>query len=197
MTCTECVDPVGCSDGSRDELEDIMHWPGVAACEGTFGFMSLRAERTNTACGDDIGVECQAPEDLCSEGWHICMRNGESLDLKTRLTWQECKTLSKPFVAASNNCSNPPTQNPNGPGCDMSEPLGCYETGWCSAPPVCGPFETSHCAHAIWPTKTYIFGEHTGKTNNKGCGNISTEVSINIWGADKVVSLAGVLCCKD
>ncbi|MDP6945524.1 MAG: hypothetical protein QF464_15350, partial [Myxococcota bacterium] len=193
----DCVDPIGCADGTRDELTDIDQWPTVAACEGTFGFMSLRAERTGAACGDALGVECAAPEDLCSPGWHICMRNGQALDLQYRLSWQECHSLSKPFVAASNNCSNPSGQNPAGPGCNMAEPLGCYTTGWCSAPPVCGPFETSHCAHAIWPTKTYIFGKHAGKTTNKGCGHISTSVSIKTWSNGPTVPLAGVLCCRD
>ncbi|MBR58273.1 MAG: hypothetical protein CMH54_09655 [Myxococcales bacterium] len=187
-----CVDSVGCADGQRDGLTDLNHWPTVAACKGTFGFMSLRAPRTNTACGNNLGNECAAPEDLCSAGWHICMRNGLSNDLRFRLTPAECNSLTEAYVAASNNCSNPNNQNPNGPGCDTTEPYGCYSTGWCSAPPVCGPHETSHCAHAIWPNQTFIFGKHTGTTNNKGCGHISTSVSYGSQG-----KLAGVLCCQD
>ena len=194
-TCTpdqQCVNAVGCSDGARDELADIAHWPLVAACAGTFGPSSLRAARTGTACGDDLGVPCPVPEDLCAVGWHICMRDGRSTDLRFRLTSAECKALTQPYVAATNNCSNGPDEAPGAVGCNTTEPYGCYPTGWCSAPPACGPTETSQCPHAIWPNGTRIFGLHAGKTDNAGCAHISTEVSYPGQG-----KLAGILCCRD
>ncbi len=194
--CTEagqCVSVSGCADGQRDELGDTGRWPTVAACAGTFGWVSLRAARTGRACGDDIATACAAPEDLCAPGWHVCMRNGRSTDLRFRLTSLECRALARPFVAATNNCSNPPEQNPATVGCNMSEPFGCYATGWCSAPPVCGPHETTHCPHTIWaPGGTFIFGLHAGRTVDQGCGHISTSVSYSGQG-----TLAGVLCCRD
>ena len=182
---------VGCSDGQRDELNNISRWPEVAACSGSFGRMSLRATRTGNPCGDDLSVNCQAPEDLCAQGWHICMRNGLSSDLRFRLEPGECRGLSRPYVAATNNCSNSPDDSPRNSGCNTSQPYSCYTTGWCSAPVVCGPSETSHCAHAVWPNQTRIFGLHAGRTENNGCGNISTSVSYDGH------SLAGVLCCLD
>lgn len=183
---------VGCSDGQRDALEDLARWPTVAACKGTFGRGSLRRERTQTACGDDLGLACPAPEDLCAPGWHLCMRNGHSSDLRFRLTPQDCHALSEIYVAASNNCSNDPLVSPAQTGCDTSEPYGCNPTGWCSAPVACGPTETSHCAHAVWPNATRIFGLHAGRTENNGCGDISSDTTYPRQG-----KLAGVLCCQD
>jgi hypothetical protein len=185
---------VGCSDGARDDLVDQQRWPSVAACAGTFGRTSLRATRTGNPCGDDLGQGCSAPEDLCMPGWHICMRNGSAADLRFRLTAAECRNLPRTYVAATNNCAN--TSNPADSSCDMSEPFGCSPTGWCSAPVACGPHETSHCAHAVWPNETFIFGLHAGRTDGDGCSSISTNVTVDsIYFGH--LSLSGVLCCRD
>jgi hypothetical protein len=176
----------------RDELVDQEHWPEVAACAGSFGRGSLRAQRTNTACGNNLGVGCPVAEDLCAPGWHLCMRNGSGFDLRFRLTAAECNSLPATYVTGSNNCANAPDSSPRDEGCNMSEPLDCYPTGWCSAPVACGKTETSHCAHAVWPGQTRIYGLHTGRTENAGCGNFGSDVSYSNQGP-----LAGVLCCLD
>ncbi len=183
-----------CSDGERDELVDAGRWPTVAGCAGQFARMSLRTPRTGKACGDDLATPCDAPEDLCGEHWHICMRNGYGWDLRERLTAAECRALSRPYLTASNNCSNPPGTSPRASACDYTEPLGCYPTGWCSAPISCGPAETSHCMNAVWVGGTWIFGLHAGRTEGNGCGSISTSVSYSAYGQGR---LAGVLCCAD
>jgi len=181
-----------CSDGARDELVDATRWPLVAACAGTFARMSLRTPRTGTPCGDDLAAPCGAPEDLCGEQWHICLRGGHGSELRERLTAADCRALTRPYVAAANNCSNAPATSPRQSACDYTEPLGCYPTGWCSAPISCGPTETSHCMNAVWLDGTRIFGLHAGRTEGNGCGSISTGVSYPRQGR-----LAGVLCCAD
>ncbi len=183
---------IGCADAQRDALESLERWPIVAACEGRFLVMSLRAPRRGRACGDDLVEECAVPEDLCAQGWRICMHDGYALDLRFRLQALECNSLSKPFVAASNHCSNKPDDSPRSNGCDQAEPYGCGATGWHTAPIVCGPHESSHCAHGVWPRETHIFGPYTSCTENTGCGRIGSETEFGGQG-----QLAGVLCCRD
>ena len=195
-TLATCESTIGCSDGARDQFISETQWPTVAACKGDFSNVSLRAPRTHQACGDDIGVNCTAPEDLCAPGWHICMRNGLSFDLRFRLNPADCKALPETYVAASDNCSNESDQWPLNPvGCDMEEPFACRSSGSCSAPPACGPTATTQCPHGIWPGQTRCFGLHGGRTDNRGCGNIGTDFSYE--GHHGQGYLVGVLCCLD
>jgi len=181
-----------CSDGQRDELVDPGSFPLIAGCAGTFGRSNLRAERTGAACGDDLGVPCAVPEDLCSPGWHICLREGRGRELRERISTGDCLALTRPWATASGNCSNPTDESPRGGNCDLAEPLPCPPTGWCSAPIVCGPGRWG-CS-AVFADATRVFGLHSGRTENNGCGSVGTDV----FYADRDQgSLAGILCCAD
>jgi hypothetical protein len=68
----------GCADGEREALEDDVAYPDIAACAG--GFMVpgvlVNVPYCDRAGGDDglepAGMGCSV-EDLCSEGWHVCV----------------------------------------------------------------------------------------------------------------------------
>ncbi len=186
---------VGCSDGARDELVDQATWPSVAACRGDFPRQSLRATRTGTRCGDDDGGECPTPEDLCAEGWHICMRDGMPGELATALRGYVCRALSEASGAAASHCSGDPDGDPRTTGCSQEPPYDCISDGYCSATVVCGPAEHTHCPHAVCPTQTLTFGLHRGLSNDRGCGNIGSGQSFVPHGTR--ITLVGVLCCAD
>ena len=74
----------------------------------------------------------------------------------------------------------------------IAEPLPGPPTGWCSAPIVCGPGRWG-CS-AVFADATRVFGLHSGRTENNGCGSVGTDV----FYADRDQgSLAGILCCAD
>ena len=183
---------IACADGRRDELTDVLRHPTIAGCAGSFGRGSLRAPRTGTACGNDLGVACVVPADLCAPGWHVCLRDGRGAELRERISATDCAALPRPYATAANNCANAPDDSPRGGSCDLSEPLPCTPTGWCSAPVVCGPGRPG-CS-AVWADETRVFGLHSGRTEDNGCGHISSDVSYADRGQG---SLAGVLCCAD
>lgn len=74
------IDPVGCSDGTREGFVDIAVYPNIAACAGGWdepGLLSM-ASRT-PECERRAGNESDNPDgggcsvaDLCSAGWHVC-----------------------------------------------------------------------------------------------------------------------------
>jgi hypothetical protein len=75
----------GCSDGEREALEDELVYPNIAACAGGWTVPGVVVNVTNCdrEGGDDglnaAGTECSV-EDLCSEGWHVCLDKVEVMD---------------------------------------------------------------------------------------------------------------------
>ncbi|MBI4703987.1 MAG: hypothetical protein HY744_23000, partial [Deltaproteobacteria bacterium] len=102
----QCLDQsLGCSDGTREGFKDAGKYPGIASCQAAWPQQSLRASRTGKWCGNSLGP-CMVPEDACSPGWHICMRNGWPGDLAKRLSGEDCGSPlggNGTFVAASSD----------------------------------------------------------------------------------------------
>ncbi len=75
------VDPIGCSDGTREGFASIDAFPAIAGCEGGW---SKAGMRTGPQCGlqsgntgtQPTGIGCAAA-DLCSAGWHVCNTRSE------------------------------------------------------------------------------------------------------------------------
>lgn len=68
----------GCADGEREAFVDEVAYPDIAACSG--GWMVPGLHFNVTYCDRDGGDDGPLPagqgcsvEDLCSEGWHVCM----------------------------------------------------------------------------------------------------------------------------
>jgi hypothetical protein len=68
----------GCADGEREAFVDEVAYPNIAACAGGWMVpgMYTNVPFCNRAGGDDgllpAGTGCSV-EDLCSEGWHVCV----------------------------------------------------------------------------------------------------------------------------
>ena len=179
---TDYVVYEGCSDNTREGFVNGERFPDIASCAGDFTDRNLRATRTNTTCGNSLDVTCPTAEDLCAEGWHICMRNGNSADLRDRVSASQCNSNvagNDYFVTGSSHC------NSSGP-CLYNEPLSCMTSVACSQPVICGPCpgEDSNCLGSckdtVWEGETRIAPNDT----NNSCGNVDDTVH-------------GVLCCKD
>ncbi len=165
----------GCSDNSREGFVNELEFPGIASCAGDFTDRNLRATRSNTTCGNSLDVICPTAEDLCAEGWHICMKNGLSADLSDRISADDCNSDTAGegvFAAASSHCTSGT--------CSYTEPYGCLTNNSCSEAIACGVnISEGDCKSGLWSGETHI----TGSSSN-GCGNISDDV-------------AGVLCCRN
>jgi len=167
----------GCADGQREAFPSLSSHPTIAGCAATWtGSANLRADKTNTPCGDDLGT-CAVPADACAPGWHICGLAGQPTELSTRATQAECDAaggnVGDAFVMAMTHCTT------FGP-CVYDLPLGCPTDGGCGEPVCCGEgcLSDQGCTMAVYPV-TSIAGDLTG-----GCGNLPS------------ASVTGVLCCE-
>lgn len=72
----------GCADGEREALADELVYPDIAACAGGFAVpgVVVNVPFCDRQGGDDglepSGEGCSV-EDLCSEGWHVCVDSAE------------------------------------------------------------------------------------------------------------------------
>jgi len=164
----------GCADFQREGFIDETMYPTIAACAATWlGAKNLRAAKTNTPCGDDLGA-CMAPADACSPGWHMCGLAGQPSELSNRATSAACAGLIGAFVAAMSHCTPP------GSACDYTLPFQCAASTGCSEAVCCG---TQCRTDAGCPTGVYAMTLIAGSTSN-GCGAMDASF------------VSGVLCCK-
>ena len=176
----QCINigDVGCSDGERDGFVSTTDFPGIASCAGKWVGEDLRADPTSTPCGDDLmdGLNCPVPADLCSTGWHVCLKGGMTIEITDKIDVEQCNSAvagDGAFVAASSHCQG---------GCNYPVPLQCNQaspTLGCDNPVACGGSGLSQgdCKDTLWPGETYFAGS--------GCSS----------GAQGDVM--GVMCCKD
>ncbi|TNE50366.1 MAG: hypothetical protein EP343_08555 [Deltaproteobacteria bacterium] len=173
----------GCADGTRELFTNMQKFPLITGCKGYFRGESLRKSRTNQSCGASENQACPAAEDLCAKGWHICAKNGDPNDLKTRVSGDDCATAGAGlFVAASSHCIN------SKPQCSymQSGSLPCTPGGLCSEAICCGSdCQKGTCTSAVWPNKTLC----ARPKSFIGCANGNS-----FHGSP---TLSGVLCCKD
>lgn len=178
----QCLDQSnGCSDGSREGFKDTSAYPTVAACAASWSSQSLQARRTSGWCGNGLG-ECTVPEDACSPGWHLCMKNGWPGDLHDRLAGADCGSpvagtgvfLAASDLAVHDNCCPSCTYAPLPVGC------GAFNDGWTIA---CGSTSSlrNGCADEVWTGATYA----------------ATNVACNVATGSTANGVTGVLCCKD
>lgn len=98
------ISPVGCADGVREGYVNMTLHPAIAACSGAWDVPGLVDDPTflpqcnrqagNTGVNMD-GTGCSA-EDLCADGWHVCLGAAELNDLN-----ETCAAAIAPFGATS------------------------------------------------------------------------------------------------
>jgi hypothetical protein len=83
MIDESCVEPNGCSDGTREGFVDEDLYPLIAACSGGWsvaGILKAPAPTCNfqagNTSGNPKGVGCSAA-DLCAPGFHVCKGEGD------------------------------------------------------------------------------------------------------------------------
>ena len=206
-----CIDQsLGCANGARQGYLDPAKYEKIAGCasrsSGAENSGDLRKTRTGkwcgwTAGGNDFGT-CDALEDACSPGWHICGRNGAPKDLTDRILLGDCLSSTEAngtdFIAAL---------SPIDPTSDTCCPASTPTSFACPTDLV---FEASACGHADPAIFDYAspvtcgadavqtpscsdFGGWSGAVPTAvgtgwggSCGNAAT---FGNWG--------GILCCKD
>lgn len=174
---------VGCADGQREGFADLAAHPRVAGCVGLWeGSKNLRDKPTGKPCGDDLeGSKCGVPADVCAEGWHVCLHEGKSDDLRDRVEADACENGSGPgrFNAAASHSPN--DEIDPCPRINKNTMLPCMLNGL-GAEPVCcgGDCKAGKCKDGVWKGKTLI-----SRGTTEGCGSVSSERN------------GGVLCCFD
>ena len=179
------LNPWGCADQER---EGLFERPLIAACRaGWTNTLDLRAPRTGTPCGDDLGP-CAAPADACAIGWHVCADDGDPLDVTSKLTPLECETAGGPgdrFVAASQSCSACSGGCVVDSQCVYTPPYECRATTtmFCAEAMCCGLgcSSTNVCKGGFFPPNTLT----TADLPSGNCGAMLGS------------SVTGVVCCAD
>lgn len=81
-TCAPVPEIVGCSDGTREGFTDLIRFNNLAACGGAWTVPGIHhnvpaCERKSGNTGtNSAGTGCNL-EDLCAEGWHVCLGRGD------------------------------------------------------------------------------------------------------------------------
>ncbi len=80
--CKPVPEIIGCSDGTREGFIDLMRFNNLAACGGAWTVRGIHhnipacgRQSGNTGSNRD-GNGCNL-EDLCAEGWHVCLGRGD------------------------------------------------------------------------------------------------------------------------
>ena len=81
--CRPVPEIIGCSDGTREGFLDLIRFNNLAACGGAWQIRGIHhnegpacsRQSGNTGTNRD-GVGCNL-EDLCAEGWHVCLGRGD------------------------------------------------------------------------------------------------------------------------
>lgn len=176
----EVVDPIGCSDGTREGFVDLSLFGNIAGCSATWsGAINLRTSTTGGGCGDGLGA-CAVPADACSDGWHLCGSAGDPGELTARMSAAQCDSAGNgvgSFVAALGHCAD---WDPAGT-CEYAASYDCGTAEYCAEPVCCGPACTggSACMDGAFPAQ----GTITAGTGNR-CGALTT------------TGVSGVLCCR-
>jgi hypothetical protein len=174
------VGVIGCADGQREGFADVAKHPRIAGCLGSWvGKKSLRAKKSGKACGDD-GDVCEAPADVCADGWHPCGRDGRYEEILERTSARACNEEAGPgkFVAAMSHGQSQSLCPPQPKSGDL---FGCWKKGPVSEPICCGDdCDEGKCNDGLWPDATHI-----SLAKGEGCASATSE------------QLGGLLCCYD
>lgn len=174
----------GCADGEREALEDEVTYPDIAACAGgwTVPGVVVNVPYCDRMGGDDgpvpTGTECSV-EDLCSEGWHVCVDRLEVMDdgiadcSDDTIAWG-----GNAFYATRQSGEGANTCNPTG----LNDVFGCGDVGYTNitgcAPLNRGSANLCNQLPAPWE-----------------CGVSITQEADFIVKPDP--QFGGVLCCRD
>jgi len=131
----------GCADGEREALEDEVTYPNIAACAG--GFMVPGVVVNVPYCdrmgGDDgpepAGAGCSI-EDLCGEGWHVCVDRLEVMD--AGVADCDMEAFGGSFFATRQSGEGNNTCNATG----VNDVFGCGDIGYANIE-GCAPLNRS------------------------------------------------------
>jgi hypothetical protein len=109
----------GCADGTREAFLDLVRFPAIAACAGGWSVPGLvtaasRAPACGRAAGNDgsnvTGAGCTV-EDLCAEGWHVCLgaRELAALGVTCADAGIPSASAGSPLFFATRQRGTPPT----------------------------------------------------------------------------------------
>jgi len=151
-TASGGVSVFGCSDESREAFKDPMSFPHIAGCAGGFQIPGTNGPaKIDAACGRNAGDTSNNPggqacsiEDLCAEGWHVCL---DRADVEKHSTTMGCDNAPGFFVTRQSQNANEACVT----GVAVNNLVGCGTIGDVADPTTCLPltrlFRDSECAN--------------------------------------------------
>ena len=152
-TCTPIPEIVGCSDGTREGFLDMLKFNNLAACSGAWTVPGIHhpgpaCNRKSGNTGENRDGDGCNLEDLCAEGWHVCLGRG---DVQTRSEYG-CNGIldgmpqNEPYLFITRTSS---TGNLNcdpdtvGVPLNMNDIFGCGNFGCAATGSECDPLTLS------------------------------------------------------
>jgi hypothetical protein len=171
----------GCADGEREALEDELVYPDIAACAGGFTVpgMVVNIPYCERQGGDDgpvpTGTECSV-EDMCSEGWHVCLDRLEVMD--AGIADCSAEAWGGSFFATRQSGMGANTCNPAG----VNDVFGCGDVGYTNIN-GCAPLNRSSANVCVELPAPWACGV-----------SITQEAEFIVKGGPE---FGGVLCCRN
>lgn len=218
--CTAVPEIVGCSDGTREGFLDLIRFNNLAACGGAWTIPGIH-HNEGPACGRQSGNTgtnrngegCNL-EDLCAEGWHVCLGRG---DVQSRSDYGcdgilEGAALNEPAIFITRTSSTGSLEcDPDTVGVpiNMNDIFGCGNFGSDASGAKCPPLTVSghnNCDY-LKPNFNYTgtyghglnwFTNKTGKTYTQAwfCESDGWHEATNVTKTQPDTQ-GGVMCCKN
>ncbi len=179
--CKPVPEIVGCSDGTREGFLDLIRFNNLAACGGAWQKPGIHhnvpsCDRKSGNNGENAaGVGCNL-EDLCAEGWHVCLGRG---DVMTRSDYgcngildgvnqnEPVLFITRTSSTGSLNC-DPDTV---GIPLNMNDIFGCGNFGCFATGGDCDPLKLS--SHNLCSALNNNCGCRKDGSGNVTCPNYS------------------------
>ncbi len=182
--CRSVPEIVGCSDGTREGFLDLLKFNNLAACSGAWTVKGIH-HNEGPSCGrksgntgeNQTGNGCNV-EDLCAEGWHVCLGRG---DVATRSEYG-CngildgmnQNLPYLFITRTSSTGNlncdPDTV---GVPLNMNDIFGCGNFGCFASGSKCDPLKLS--GHNLCQALRESCGCSKGSNGKITCSSTSGE----------------------
>jgi hypothetical protein len=195
------ISTVGCADGTREAFVSQTRFPTIAGCSGGFMIAGvLTPASTSPACNRGAGNSGMNPtgtgctvEDLCADGWHVCLGAAELTSLGTNVTCANAGIPAENALGTNRMLFVTRQHGAAGSACTPGDTTGVNNLHGCSNT---GTAESNQCSpplNEIWSHTDCMAAPPWACSDATNPGNTNDEALVVTKPGP---GAGGVLCCK-